>query len=104
MSKWKKYYSVYPQNRTYPEPKYKLSLAWQSDGGLVVTIKAETDLYDLYIDTDPHIDGHFTSNFIDLPAGQKLRTIFIPVDPKADVRNIKISVKTLNEIYFYKGK
>ncbi len=104
LSKWKKYYSVYPQNRTYPEPKYKLSLAWQSDGGLVVTIKAETDLYDLYIDTDPHIDGHFTSNFIDLPAGQKLRTIFIPVDPKADVRNIKISVKTLNEIYFYKGK
>ena len=102
--KWKKYYSVYPKDRKYPEPKYKLSQAWQSDGSLVVTLKAETDLYDLYIDTDPHIDGHFTSNFVDLKAGEKLRTVLIPVDTKADVSNVKVIVKTLNEIYFYRGK
>ena len=104
LKKWEQYYTVYPKDRNYQDPKYNISQAWQSDGSLVVTLKAETDLYDLYIDTDPHIDGHFTRNFVDLPAGQKIRTIFIPTDPKADVSNVKITVKTLNEIYFYKGK
>ena len=102
--KWQQYYSVYPKDRHYPDPKYNVSQAWESDGKLVVTLKAETDLYDLYIDTNPHIDGHFTRNFVDLKAGEKLRTIFIPVDPTADVHNVKIKVKTLNEIYFYNGR
>ena len=101
---WEQYYSIYPKDRTYPDPHYKVSQAWQTDGSLVVSIKAETDLYDLYIDTDPHIDGHFTRNFVDLHAGQKLRTVFIPADPKADISNVKIKIKTLNEIYFYSGK
>ena len=65
----------------------------------MVTLKAETDLYDLYIDTEPHIDGHFTNNFVDLKAGEKLRTVLIPVDPKADVSNVKITIRTLNELY-----
>ena len=97
--KWEQYYSVNPKDRTYPEPKYNISQAWQSDGSLVVTLKANTDLYDLYIDTEPHIDGHFTRNFVDLKAGEKLRTILIPVDPKADVSNVKIKIRTLNELY-----
>lgn len=104
LASWQQYYNVYPKDRQYPDPKYKVSQAWQSDGSLVVTLKAETDLYDVYIDTDPHIDGHFTRNFVDLRAGEKLSTTFIPVDPKADIKNVKIKVKTLNEIYFYKGK
>ena len=104
LERWEQYYSVYPKDRAYPDPHYKVSQAWQTDGSLVVSIKAETDLYDLYIDTDPHIDGHFTRNFVDLPAGQKLRTVFIPADPRADVSNVKIKIKTLNEIYFYSGK
>ena len=99
LKKWEQYYSVYPKDRTYPEPTYNISQAWQSDGSLIVTLKAETDLYDVYIDTDPHIDGHFTRNFIDLKAGEKLRTVFIPVDPKADVSSAKVTVRTLNELY-----
>lgn len=104
LASWQQYYKVYPKDRQYPDPKFKVSQAWQNDGSLVVTLKAETDLYDVYIDTDPHIDGHFTHNFVDLRAGEKLTTTFIPVDPKADIKNVKIKVKTLNEIYFYKGK
>ena len=104
LKKWEQYYSVYPKDRTYPEAKYNISQAWQSDGRLVVTIKAETDLYDVYIDTDPHIDGHFTHNFVDLRAGEKLTAKFIPVDPKADVSGVKITIKTLNDIYRHKGK
>ena len=69
-----------------------------------MTLKALSDLYDVYIDTDPHIKGHFTRNFVDLHEGQTLRAVFIPTDPKADVRRAKIKVKTLNEIYRYNGK
>ena len=99
LRKWEQYYSVYPKDRTYPEPKYNISQAWQSDGSLVVTLKAETDLYDVYIETIPHINGHFTRNFVDLKAGEKLTTTFIPADPKADVSNVKVTVRTLNDIY-----
>ena len=67
---------------------------------LTVTIKAETDLYDVYIDTDPHIDGHFTRNFFDLKAGESITTTLVPVDPKADVSKVKVTVCTLNDIYF----
>ena len=69
-----------------------------------MTIKALADLYDVYIDTDPHINGHFSSNFVDLREGQTLRTVFHPTDPKADVQNVKIKVKTLNALYRYNGK
>ena len=96
---WQQYYSVYPKDRSYTNPKYNISQAWQSNGSLVVTLKAETDLYDVYIDTDPHIDGHFTRNFVDLKAGQKLTATFIPVNPTADVSNVKVKIKTLNELY-----
>ena len=99
LQKWEQYYRVYPKDRTYAEPKYTLSQAWLSGGNLVVTIKAETDLHDVYIDTDPHIDGHFTRNFTFLPAGQTLTSTLVPADPKADVGNVKIKIKTLNEIY-----
>jgi beta-galactosidase/beta-glucuronidase len=99
LKKWEQYYSAYPKSRKYPEPKYNISQAWQSDGRLVVTLKAESDLYDLYLDTDPHIDGHFTRNFVDLKAGQKLTTTFVPVDPKADVSNVNVTIRTLNDIY-----
>ena len=104
LQRWEEYYSVYPKDREYPDPKYTISQAWESDGKLVVTLKAHTDLYDVYIDTEPHVDGHFTRNFVDLKAGQKLRTILIPTDPNASTENVTIKVKTLNEIYFYNGK
>lgn len=99
---WEQYYNTYPKKRQYPEPKYRISQSWQSDGSLVVTIKAESDLYDVYIDTEPHIDGHFTSNFFDLASGKKLTTKLIPADSHADVSCVKVKVRTLNELYFYK--
>ena len=99
---WEHYYSTYPKDRQYPDPKYRISQSWQSDGSLVVTIKAESDLYDVYIDTDPHIDGHFTTNFFDLSSGQKLTTKLIPADPSADVGRAEVKVRTLNELYFYR--
>ena len=99
LDRWQRYYSVYPKDRSYPEAQCNIGQAWQSDGSLVVTVKAESDLYDLFLDTEPHVDGHFTRNFVDMRAGDKLRSVFIPVDPKADLRNVKIKVKTLNALY-----
>ena len=97
--KWEAYYSIYPKDRHYPDPKYTVSQAWQSDGSFMVMLKAGSDLYDVFVDTDPHIDGHFTRNFVDLRAGEKMTTRFIPVDPKADVSSVRVKVKTLNELY-----
>ena len=97
LKKWEQYYSVYPKARTYPKANYTVETFHETS--LHVTIIAESDLYDLYLDTDPHIDGHFTRNFADLRAGEKLRTVFIPVNPKADVSKVKITVRSLNDIY-----
>ncbi|MBR6441873.1 MAG: hypothetical protein IKS44_07500 [Bacteroidales bacterium] len=97
MKDWERYYSVYPKNRTYPEPRYSSKLKIQKSK-LTVTLTAETDLYDVYLDTDPHIDGHFTRNFFDLRAGESITATFIPAYPKANVNDLKISVKTLNEV------
>ncbi len=97
--RWQEYYSVYPKDRRYPMARYNLGQGWESDGTLVVTLQALSDLYDVYLDTEPHVDGHFTTNFVDLKAGEKIQTRFIPIDPKADVSRIKVKVRTLNELY-----
>ena len=97
LKKWEQYYSVYPKNRTYPEPKYTFHLS-PLTSHLEVTLTAKSDLYDVYLDTDPHIDGHFGQNFIDLKTGESVRTIFYPANPRADVSRVKVRVKTLNEL------
>ena len=99
LPRWKRYYSVYPKNRNYPVPEYKLTVDCNRDA-LNVTITAQTDLYDIYLDTDPHVNGHFTHNFFDLKAGQSVTSTFIPADSHTcPLRNMKVTVKTLNEIY-----
>ena len=64
-----------------------------------MTLKAESDLYDVYIETVPHHNGHFTSNFFDLKSGQKITTKFIPSDSNDDMRNVEVTVRTLNGLY-----
>ena len=103
LNRWEQYYSVYPKDRTYPEPKYHSSFNIQHST-LSATITAETDLYDVYIDTEPHINGHFTRNFFDLKAGESVTTTLIPADPKADVSHVKVTVRTLNELYLRNKK
>ena len=105
LKKWEQYYSVFPKDRIYPEPHYTVkSSLTNHHSSLQVTIIAGTDLYDVYIDTDPHIDGHFTRNFFDLRAGESVTNTFIPADPKADVSHAKVTVRTLNELYLRNKK
>ncbi len=98
ITSWKKYYSVYPKDRKYDNAKYNITHSY-NNGELTVTIKAESDLYDVFIDTNPHIDGHFSTNFFDLKAGESITTTLKPVDRIMDIGNIELSVKTLNDIY-----
>ncbi len=95
---WEEYYSIYPKNRTYPAPRYTMRRQIV-DGALTATIVAETDLYDLYIDTEPHIDGHFSSNFIDLRAGETISIKLIPSNPDVDLRGVGLVARTLNQLY-----
>ena len=97
LQQWEQYYNVYPKDRTYPEPQYTFHLS-PLTSHLEVTLTAESDLYDVYLDTDPHIDGHFDKNFVDLKKGDTLTARFIPVDTMADLRNVTVRVKTLNEL------
>ena len=98
LKKWDDYYSVYPKDRTYQEPKYNINQSWQSDGSLTVTLRAATDLYDVYLGTEPHINGHFTRNFFDLKAGESITSTLIPAAPNADVSHAKVTVRSLNEM------
>ncbi len=95
--KWRQYYSVYPKDRTYPKPLCTVETRHATT--LQVTVTAQSDLYDVYLDTEPHIDGHFSDNFFDLKAGENRIVDFIPVDPSADLGDVNPTIRTLNAIY-----
>ncbi|MBR1785462.1 MAG: hypothetical protein IJ760_08530 [Bacteroidales bacterium] len=99
LGRWQRYYSVYPKDRHYDRAAYTIEQSKDSDGSVVVSLQAESDLYDVCLETEPHVDGHFTRNFTDLAAGQRLTATFRPADPKADVSGLRVKVRTLNDIY-----
>ena len=98
MKKWEDYYSVYPKDRHYDKPLFHYSTEIK-DGSLIVHFQALSSLYDVFVDTEPHIDGHFSGNFFDLKKGEKKTVTFVPVDPKAGIKDVKVTVRTLNELY-----
>lgn len=96
---WTQYYSVYPKNRKYDKPKFKVSHSLSNDGSLTVTLSAENDIYDAYIETVPHVNGHFDKNFVDLKAGETVTAKFIPAPGQELSKTVKITVRTLNDLY-----
>ena len=101
LSEWQRYYSVYPKDRHYDKPNFHYYTRIE-DGKLNVYFQAITDLYDVCLETTPHIDGHFTRNFFNLKRNQFIKTTLVPVDPNADINNIHIDVTTLNKIMLQK--
>ena len=101
LAKWQHYYSVYPKDRHYDKPKFHYYTKIE-DGKLNVYFQALTDIYDVCLETNPKIDGHFTRNFFNLKRNQFIKTTLVPVDPNADISNIHIDVTTLNEIMLRK--
>ena len=67
-------------------------------GTLVVELKAQSNLRDVMLQTEPHVDGHFDLNYFDLPAGSSVQVRFIPADPKANLSRTNVTLKCLNQV------
>ena len=98
LSRWEKYYKTYPKNLHLPKAKYQMNKAVDRKGRLTVTLKAQTNLRDVMLQTEPHVDGRFENNYFDLPAGNSVTLRFIPADPKADLSQVKVTLKCLNQV------
>ncbi len=111
LKKWEDYYMsqtsgskkyIYPKNVRYEEPRYTISQNLSPEGQLQATLTAESTLWDVMLQTQPHVDGHFDRNFVNLKAGEQFTAVFIPYDPNTDLSKIHIQVKTLNEVMLSK--
>ena len=88
----------YPKLMRYETPRYEEEHYVDADGVLHVEFTAQAGLYDVMLQTEPHVDGHFDNNFVTLKKGERFTATFIPYNKKADMRHVGISVKTLNEV------
>lgn len=98
MNHWKSYYKTLPKNLRLPKAKYQLTPNLNRKGQLSVTITAQTNLRDVMLQTEPHVDGHFSNNYFDLPAGQTAHIVFIPNNPNSDLSKTTVTLKCLNEV------
>ncbi len=98
MNYWKSYYKTLPKNLRLPKAKYQLTPNLNRKGQLSVTITAQTNLRDVMLQTEPHVDGHFSNNYFDLPTGQTAHIVFIPNNPTSDLSKTTVTLKCLNEV------
>ncbi len=98
MNHWKSYYKTLPKNLRLPKAKYQLTPNLNRKGQLSVTLNAQTNLRDVMLQTEPHVDGHFSNNYFDLPAGQTAHIVFIPNNPNSDLSKTTVTLKCLNEV------
>lgn len=94
---WEKYYSVYPKDLKLTKPDYKL-IQRAKNGVLTVTVSSNQYMRDVMLETVPHIDGHFEHNYFDIEAGNVVETRFIPRNKNADLSNVKVTLKCLNNL------
>ena len=98
MNHWKSYYKTLPKNLRLPKAKYQLTPNLNRKGQFSVTLTAQTNLRDVMLQTEPHVDGHFSNNYFDLPAGQTAHIVFIPNNPNSDLSKTTVTLKCLNEV------
>ena len=98
MNYWKSYYKTLPKNLRLPKAKYQLTPNLNRKGQLSVTLTAQTNLRDVMLQTEPHVDGHFSNNYFDLPADQTAHIVFIPNNPNSDLSKTTVTLKCLNEV------
>lgn len=94
---WEKYYSVYPKDLKLTKPDYKL-IQRAKNGVLTVTVSSNQYMRDVMLETVPHIDGHFEHNYFDIEAGNVVETRFIPRNKNADLSNVEVTLKCLNDL------
>ena len=97
LKRWNTYFSTRPKDRDYQEARYHYRIE-HIDDGMMVHLRALADLYDVCLETEPHVDGHFERNYVDLHNNEQLHVKFIPYDPKADLSGVQVQVRTLNDL------
>ncbi|MCQ2294519.1 MAG: hypothetical protein MJZ67_02600 [Bacteroidales bacterium] len=95
---YEQYYQTYPKDLNLPQADYQLRSGLNKNGELLVTIESKSYLRDIMLQTEPHVDGHFDCNYFDMGSGATITTTFIPRNPQADLRNVKVTLKCLNEV------
>lgn len=112
LSQWEQYYSTYPVQEIpqLQKPNYEIKVIrhvkTDIDNNrpvnqrqqLQFTVTAHNRIMGFFIETLPHIDGHFDRNYLDLQPGQTVTLTFIPDDPSATIANLHYKVKTLNDL------
>ena len=93
------YYKTYPRKLHLAKACYNLSQDLDKQGRLTVTVEAHDYLRDVMLQTEPHVDGHFNYNYFDLNKGESLTATFIPIQSDADLSEVKVTLKCLNDIY-----
>ena len=96
---YKDYYKTYPRKLHLKKADFDLSQNLDRKGHLTVTVKANTYLRDVMLQTEPHVDGHFDYNYFDLEKGANLTVSFIPRKSDTDLSGVKVTIKCLNDIY-----
>lgn len=97
ISYWDNYYSTYPKHLNLPKPAFKLVSHIDQQGVLSVTLSAQSYLHDVMLQTSPHVDGRFERNYFCLESGDTINVKFIPLDSDADMSNVKVTIKSLND-------
>lgn len=95
---WEEYYKTYPKDLKLQKPNYKLVQHIDPQGTLCVTIKTDTYMRDVMLQTEPHIDGRFDWNYFDIGAGGEMTVKFAPREPEKDLTKVKVTLKCLNEV------
>ncbi|MBR3411696.1 MAG: lipoprotein [Bacteroidales bacterium] len=99
LKQFNNYYKNYPRRLHLAKASYGLNQDLDKRGRLSVTVEANNYLRDVMLQTEPHVDGHFDYNYFDLNKGATLTATFIPLHPDADLSQVKVTVKCLNDIY-----
>ncbi|MBP9991703.1 MAG: hypothetical protein KBT45_09820 [Bacteroidales bacterium] len=96
LAMWQEYYKTYPKDLDLEMPLYDLETI-NKRHSLKVKLHAYTMLRDVFLETVPHVDGHFDINFFDVGKDGVIQATFIPRNPHADLSHIGVKFKCLND-------
>ena len=96
LAMWQEYYNTYPKDLDLEMPLYDLETT-NKRHSLKVKLHAYTMLRDVFLETVPHVDGHFDINFFDVGKDGTIQATFVPRYPHADLSHVGVKLKCLND-------
>jgi beta-mannosidase len=96
---WEEYYKTYPKDLKLKREDYRMTYRATAEG-LEVEIESDGYLRDVMLQTTPHIDGWWESNYFDLHEGDLVTIKFHPRNSNEVLSDVKVTMKCLNDIYY----